>query len=241
MSSQQIEDFTRFFNDKDYIKLKNYLFNYLNRKRLIRFYSKKYPIQGRIIDIGCGISPVTPSPQKTLFIDISRSALEVLKKKGYKTAPGSITNLPLKDNSVDIIFCSEVLEHIEDYKKALKEISRVMAEEGLVFITVPCWQKFWDIDDEFVGHYRRFNPPEFKKDIEEQGLRIVERKTIGSRLERRLTTLLVKQFKKNTEKKPRPVPIYIILNYILSWIITFSKFLSSEKSSSILLFICKKK
>ena len=237
---ENIENFTRFFNDKKYIKLKNYLFNYLNRRRLIKLYSKKYLNNNNILDIGCGISPVTPNPKDTLFVDISRPALGVLRENGYKTIYGSITEIPLDENSTNILFCSEVLEHIEDYNKALEEISRVLSKDGLAFITVPCWQKFWDIDDDFVGHYRRFDPSEFQKDIEKQGLKLIEKKTIGSKLERKLTTLLVKQFKKNKESKTPPLPLYITANYTLSWLITLSKFLSKEEDSSIILFIYRR-
>src|SRR3989344_1456771 len=105
-------DFTRFFDDKAYLKLKNNLFNYLNRKRLLKYYSRKYiKNHKRIADIGSGISPVSPVPEKTLFIDISQPALNVLKNQGLSTLYGSIINLPISNNSFDSIFCSEVLEH----------------------------------------------------------------------------------------------------------------------------------
>src|SRR3989344_8878171 len=116
-NTKEIKNFTRFFEDKNYIKLKNYLFNYLNRKRLIKVYSMNYIDKcGKILDIGCGVSPVTPLPKKTLFVDISKPALKVLKKEGYKTKSGSVTRMKIDNGSADAVFCSEVLEHVEDYK-----------------------------------------------------------------------------------------------------------------------------
>lgn len=50
---------------------------------------------------------------------------------------GSAENLPLKDQSVDLIFCYEVIEHVFDPEKMLQEIRRVIRPNGCVFITVP--------------------------------------------------------------------------------------------------------
>ena len=48
-----------------------------------------------------------------------------------------ITNISFEDNSFDVIFCSHVLEHIEDDKKAMKELRRVLKPEGFAIIQVP--------------------------------------------------------------------------------------------------------
>lgn len=48
-----------------------------------------------------------------------------------------ITNLSFDDNSFDMIFCSHVLEHIEDDKKAMDELYRVLKKGGLAVLDVP--------------------------------------------------------------------------------------------------------
>ena len=48
-----------------------------------------------------------------------------------------ITNIPLKDNSIDHILCTEVFEHIPDPIAALKELSRILKTEGSIALTVP--------------------------------------------------------------------------------------------------------
>ena len=42
-----------------------------------------------------------------------------------------ICNLPFESNSYDIIFCNHVLEHIEDDKKAMQELLRVLKPGGM--------------------------------------------------------------------------------------------------------------
>ncbi len=48
-----------------------------------------------------------------------------------------ILDLPFEDNSFDVIICNHVLEHIEDDKKALKELYRVMKPGGWGIFQVP--------------------------------------------------------------------------------------------------------
>lgn len=49
----------------------------------------------------------------------------------------SIYSLPYPDNYFEFIICSEVLEHLEDDKKALLELKRVLKKNGTLIITVP--------------------------------------------------------------------------------------------------------
>jgi 2-polyprenyl-6-hydroxyphenyl methylase / 3-demethylubiquinone-9 3-methyltransferase len=41
--------------------------------------------------------------------------------------------LPFDDNSFDIVFCCDVLEHVSDVPKVISEISRVLKKGGLFF------------------------------------------------------------------------------------------------------------
>jgi SAM-dependent methyltransferase len=49
----------------------------------------------------------------------------------------SLTAIPFADASMDLVFCTEVLEHIRDDERALEEIRRTVAPGGWVLITVP--------------------------------------------------------------------------------------------------------
>jgi SAM-dependent methyltransferase len=48
-----------------------------------------------------------------------------------------VTNLDFADGELDAIVSFDVLEHVPDYKKALSEFSRVLAEDGLLIATFP--------------------------------------------------------------------------------------------------------
>ena len=55
----------------------------------------------------------------------------------HEAAEGSLVDLPYKDGEFDFVFCTEVLEHIPDDARAIREISRVLRPGGLTLISTP--------------------------------------------------------------------------------------------------------
>lgn len=51
---------------------------------------------------------------------------------GVRCVQGDLTRLPFPDNSFDVVFCSEVIEHVPAVEKACSEIARVARHEILV-------------------------------------------------------------------------------------------------------------
>lgn len=48
-----------------------------------------------------------------------------------------ITNIEYPDQSFDVIYCSHVLEHVQDDKKAMREFHRVLKSNGYAILLVP--------------------------------------------------------------------------------------------------------
>jgi SAM-dependent methyltransferase len=48
-----------------------------------------------------------------------------------------ICDLPFSENTFDVVFCNHVLEHIEDDKKAMRELYRVMKPNGMAIVQIP--------------------------------------------------------------------------------------------------------
>jgi len=49
----------------------------------------------------------------------------------------SASKLPFKDESFDIVLCTEVIEHVDDQSQAIEEMFRVIKEGGILVITSP--------------------------------------------------------------------------------------------------------
>jgi SAM-dependent methyltransferase len=84
---------------------------------------------------------VAPSAQVTPVLERLRSERLVRIDLGADNRRvdvlGSLTDLPLADDSVDLMVCYHVLEHIPDDRRAMREIARVLRPHGMAILQVP--------------------------------------------------------------------------------------------------------
>jgi 2-polyprenyl-6-hydroxyphenyl methylase/3-demethylubiquinone-9 3-methyltransferase len=95
------------------------------------------------LEVGCGggilTEEIVKMGFKTTGIDPSEESLSIAVKHAkdsnlkiiYRKGTGE--NLPFQNNSFDIVFCCDVLEHVHDLPKVIFDISRVLKNGG-VFI-----------------------------------------------------------------------------------------------------------
>lgn len=92
----------------------------------------------KILDVGCGIKPyrdLFSTAASYIGIDIQESGHRDSDKMPDKFYDG--TNIPFAEDSFDCVICTEVLEHVPDPQRLLKEIARVLKSDGTVFLTMP--------------------------------------------------------------------------------------------------------
>ncbi|MFX1390891.1 MAG: class I SAM-dependent methyltransferase [Promethearchaeota archaeon] len=87
---------------------------------------------------------------------------------------GDLRNLPYRDSSFDFVSALDVLEHIEDDKLAISEISRILKKNGIVIITVPHSMRFYTKQDKLIGHYRRYELKQIISLFEDLNLKILK-------------------------------------------------------------------
>jgi len=182
---------------------------FAKRAEIIFQYIEKYKSK-RILDAGCGRGFYLYGINSYKFvkeihgIDINEKYLKIAKNinqdKRVKIKKSNIYKLPYENNSFDLIICSEVLEHLKDDKKALKELHRVLKPNGKLIITVPNlnFPFFWDPLNWFLMHFfnkhinkniwwlagiwadheRLYNKNDLKKIIKQTGFKIIKVKEI---------------------------------------------------------------
>lgn len=77
-------------------------------------------------------------------------------------------------NDIEVATMIDVLEHIEDDYKALKNVNKVMQKGGVVIINVPCYEFLWGKKDIKYGHFRRYTRKSLKNVLEKNGFEIVK-------------------------------------------------------------------
>jgi len=71
------------------------------------------------------------------LLDIDEAGLELARQKGLKTVNASALEMPLANNSADIVLCLDLIEHIADDNILIKQISRVLKKQGKLILTTP--------------------------------------------------------------------------------------------------------
>jgi ubiquinone/menaquinone biosynthesis C-methylase UbiE len=110
-------------------------------ERLIKNRKSTYPV---VVDVGCGwgqsLRLLTDrfSPQRLIGIDINphmlsaSAAFAAANNIAGEFKQGSSSDLPLPDNSVDLVFCHQTFHHLIDQEGAVREFSRVLKPDGLL-------------------------------------------------------------------------------------------------------------
>jgi ubiquinone/menaquinone biosynthesis C-methylase UbiE len=150
----------------------------------------------RVLDLGCGegrhvIAACALDGVDAVGVDLSLDDLATARQRMQAFATdngpdtplfallaGDALRLPFADATFDAVICSEVLEHIPDYRAALVEIQRVLKPGGYFCASVPrawCERICWWLSREYHqtpgGHLRIFRAASLRAEIEERGFR----------------------------------------------------------------------
>jgi len=125
---------------EDYGQLKEGLIKtYMKRNRTIN--AKSLFKNKQILEIGCGLGyyPETLEPKFVLNytgLDLNKTAIKTIRKKGYKGLIGDISALP-EDAQYDIVIMFDLLEHILEPNIFLSLLKKRMRPKGKIILTTP--------------------------------------------------------------------------------------------------------
>lgn len=80
------------------------------------------------------------------------------------------------DELVDIIISSHVLEHMpdDDLRRFFNKSYALLKNKGRMISLLPACMRYWGIEDETAGHYRRFEFQDFINISKEYNLKIID-------------------------------------------------------------------
>jgi glycosyltransferase involved in cell wall biosynthesis/2-polyprenyl-3-methyl-5-hydroxy-6-metoxy-1,4-benzoquinol methylase len=106
----------------------------------------KDPLGGRVLDLGCGRGGLCVALNarglRTTAVDLRFRNCAVTRSRGerYGLQASAVTSLgehlPFADDSFDAVACLEVLEHVQDPIRLLREIRRVLTPDGRCVATI---------------------------------------------------------------------------------------------------------
>jgi 2-polyprenyl-3-methyl-5-hydroxy-6-metoxy-1,4-benzoquinol methylase len=100
-----------------------------------------------VLDIGCGSGSnslaLACKGHRVHGIDVSEAAIERYRAHGFDGRVGDIENgLDYPDSRFDVVFCSEVIEHMTSPELLVGEIRRILRPGGLLVLSTPN-SAFW--------------------------------------------------------------------------------------------------
>lgn len=128
-----------------------------------------------LLDFGAGTGTIAVLVRegaragKILCVDLDAANRGELESKGFETA-GDAADAP--EGAFDIVYSSNVLEHVEDDVAALKLLHSRLKRGGRAVFWVPAFRCLWTGMDDRVGHFRRYTRATLTKAFEEGGFRV---------------------------------------------------------------------
>jgi SAM-dependent methyltransferase len=144
--------------------------------------ARKLAVNKAVLDIACGegygsnlLADVAAS---ITGVDISGDAISHAKssyhKDNVKFLQGSCADIPVPDNSVDMVVSFETIEHHDQHEEMMLEIKRVLKADGMLVISSPDKKEYSDIP----GYKNEFHVKELYLSEFDQLLRSCFKKVI---------------------------------------------------------------
>lgn len=124
-------------------------------KILESYYGKEKLAELTLLDLGSSTGFIdnilSPHFKEVIGIDIDRGAVkfaqEHFERDNLSFSEGNAMQLKFKANSVDIIICSHIYEHVPDSEKLFSEIYRVLKPGGVCFLAAV--NKWWPLEPHY--------------------------------------------------------------------------------------------
>ena len=157
----------------------------------------------RVLDLGCGEGTFTAllaeGGAQVVGVDIAEAALERARRRHpgleFRLAPVE-GPLPLEDGSIDVVWCSEVIEHVADTARFLSEARRVLRRDGTLVLTTPhlgrarrtliALRGFEEHFDPVGEHLRFYTRVSLRDTLQDMGFADVDVSAVGGLIRRHL-------------------------------------------------------
>ena len=154
------------------------------RARNLRNIFLRHLQPGRVLDLGCGPGDTALELLRrnhtVVAVDIEEDLIAMAreKTKAYKNrivfhrmADTDFHRLPKE--AFDVVIFKDVIEHLHNDRRALKEIARVLKPGGRVLLSTSNLKFLYGQRDVDLGHFRRYNKEDLKKKCKEAGLEVI--------------------------------------------------------------------
>jgi SAM-dependent methyltransferase len=130
-----------------------------------------------LLDFGAGIGTISilvrerARAANVLCVEIDGNNVAALKRESFDVIT-DVAEVP--PNSVDLVYSSNVLEHIENDVEALKNLHACLKPGGRAVFWVPAFESLWSGMDDRVEHCRRYTRRTLEESFQRAGFEVEE-------------------------------------------------------------------
>jgi 2-polyprenyl-3-methyl-5-hydroxy-6-metoxy-1,4-benzoquinol methylase len=140
-----------------------------------------------ILEVGAGTGNFTDKlllGAKVTALDLDSSYIKELREKFGEKVISGVGDIEkgkyfFNNFKFDTIVCLNVLEHLENDRKALKNMKNLLIKGGNLILLVPAHKLLFSKFDKELGHFRRYSKKEIFEKLQEEGFKIIEIKYLN--------------------------------------------------------------
>jgi 2-polyprenyl-3-methyl-5-hydroxy-6-metoxy-1,4-benzoquinol methylase len=141
-------------------------FWYIHRNKVIDSLISEFLKVGLdILELGAGSGNISTFLSEKGYAvvasDFYQSSIDIMKDKGIKAFQYDMINdSPFPEDHLkayDAVILADVIEHLDDPVKALKNAKKFLKKDGKILITAPAQSILWTKYDDFCRHKRRYS------------------------------------------------------------------------------------
>lgn len=126
--------------------------------------------RGLLVDVGAGAGSVTSmlgwDPGRVVVLEGNALLVgQAHRIQGLDGVRAHVDRLPIAGGRAEIVCLLDVVEHLGEPERALREAWRVLAPGGRLVVSVPAHEWLWSQADEFLGHRRRYGRAELRREV----------------------------------------------------------------------------
>ena len=151
------------------------------RRNLLRSIlpSLPLPLDPLVLDIGCGtgsnLKLLRAEGLSVIGLDHSLHALSLAKMNTqHSFINGDLNKLPIHSGSIGLIIAMDILEHLENDRRGIRECFQALKRGGILVLTVPAFKWLWGIQDLVTQHKRRYIKKEVLNLLTLEGFEILK-------------------------------------------------------------------
>lgn len=143
----------------------------------------------KVLDVGSSqglLMDSLKSADLPVCLDLAGAYMRAARVRGHRVVVADAETLPFQSSCFEVAICSDILEHVLDPEAVVREVERVLKQNGTFFVLLP-WDEDLDKYKAFEGTYEFTHLRSFNEQVVRElfrDFRILRRRGVEPKVER---------------------------------------------------------